>query len=83
MHDDLDLNGHGIHEVLSFRSDNIVLQKHLDFNNRVVVNGGVPLLKYEDNNITTDQHLNRSRLHLNRSGTSLLSQNFISYINSQ
>ena len=35
----------------------------------------------DHNNITTDQHLNRSRLHLNRSGTSLLSQNFISYIN--
>ena len=37
----------------------------------------------DHNNITTDQHLNRSRLHLNRSGTSLLSQNFISYINGQ
>ena len=36
----------------------------------------------DHNNITTDQHLNRSRLHLNRSGTSLLSHNFISYINS-
>ena len=32
----------------------------------------------DHNIITTDQHLNRSRLHLNRSGTSLLSQNFIS-----
>ena len=37
----------------------------------------------DHNNITTDQHLNRSRLHLNRSGTFLLSQNFISYINGQ
>ena len=37
----------------------------------------------DHNNITTDQHLNRSRLHLNRRGTSLLSQNFISYINGQ
>ena len=37
----------------------------------------------DHNNITTDQHLNRSRLHLNRSGTSLLSQNFNSYINDQ
>ena len=36
-----------------------------------------------DHNNITDQHLNRSRLHLNRSGTSLLSQNFISYINGQ
>ena len=36
----------------------------------------------DHNNITTDQHLNRSRLHLKRSGTSLLSHNFTSYINS-
>ena len=31
----------------------------------------------DHNNIITDQHLNRSRLHLNRSGTFLLSQNCI------
>ena len=51
MHEDLDLNGHGIDEVLSFRSDNIVLQKDLDLNNKVVINGGVHLLKYEDGSI--------------------------------
>ena len=36
-----------------------------------------------DHNNITYLHLKRSRLHLNRSGTSLLSQNFISYINGQ
>ena len=36
----------------------------------------------EHNNIVADKHLNRSRLHLNRAGTNLLSQNFLSYINS-
>ena len=37
----------------------------------------------EHNNITADQQLNRSRLNLKRTGISLLSQNFISYINGQ
>ena len=36
----------------------------------------------EHNNIVADKHLNRSRLHLNRAGTNLLSQNLLSYINS-
>ena len=36
----------------------------------------------DHNNITAEKHLNRSRLHLNRVGTSLLSKNFYSFIHS-
>ena len=35
----------------------------------------------DNNNIVTKKHLIRSRLHLNRAGTSLLSQNLSTYIN--
>ena len=35
----------------------------------------------DNNNIVAEKHLIRSRLHLNREGTSLLSQNLSTYIN--
>ena len=47
MHDDLDLNWHGIHEVLSFRGD-ILLHKHLDLNGQRLTNGGPLLFRVEN-----------------------------------
>ena len=49
MHGDLDLNGHGVHDVLSFQSDNIMLKKEIDLSGHALKGGGSPILRKSGN----------------------------------
>ena len=48
MHEDLDLNGRGIHEVLSFQSGNMLLHKNLDLNDKEVMENSQKVFEFRN-----------------------------------
>ena len=48
LRNELDLNGHGIRDVLSVRRDELVMQNKLDLNGQMVLDRFTPLFRYQN-----------------------------------